>query len=116
MKKILLAILLAMPLYADLYHVVICWLKDSSTKQQLIKTTKELEKIEGVESIQIGSMLPSKRKIVDSSYDMGIIFHFKDEKAMQGYLSNPLHQKALKETLIPLSSKVIVYDFKSVEQ
>jgi len=121
MKKLLqntlLALLLLSPLQANIYHVVICWLKEPKNelhKTKLIEATKQLKTIEGIESIQIGSMLPSKREVVDSSYDMGIIFEFKNKEAMKKYASNPLHKKALKEVLAPLTSKVIIYDFESI--
>ncbi|MBN2825729.1 MAG: Dabb family protein [Campylobacterales bacterium] len=122
MKKLLrltLLIVLAatMPLRADIYHVVICWLKEPQSqeaKAQLIETTKALKKIEGIESIVVGDMIPSPRKIVDSSYDVGIIFHFKTKEDMQRYLSHPAHKKALQEVLVRLTSKVVVYDFEGV--
>jgi len=99
---------------ANVYHVVICWLKDpgnDSQRQKLIEETKKLQSIPGIVSIQVGNMLPSNRPIVDSSYDIGIIMSFKDETAMNRYLQDPTHQKATKEILTPLTSKIIVYDF-----
>jgi hypothetical protein len=98
----------------SVYHIVICWLKDpnsESNREKLIQETKKLQFIPGITSIQVGKMLPSKRPIVDSTYDIGIIMSFKDQNAMNNYLKNPMHQQATKEILIPLTSKVVVYDF-----
>lgn len=114
-KTLLILGVLIAPLQADIYHVVICWLKEPQNqehKNKLIETTKQLKSIEGIESIEIGNMIPSPRKVVDSSYDMGIIFRFKSKEDMKKYGSNPKHKKALKEVLLPLTSKVIIYDFE----
>jgi len=97
---------------------VICWLKDpsnESNRQKLIEETKKLQSIPGIISVQVGKMLPSDRSIVDSTYDIGIIMSFKDQNAMNDYLKNPLHQQATKEILVPLTSKVVVYDFTNSE-
>jgi hypothetical protein len=102
----------------SVYHVVICWLKNprsESDREKLIEETKKLQSIPGIISIKVGKMLPSERPIVDSTYDVGIIMSFKDQGAMNDYLKNPLHQKATKEILVPLTSKVVVYDFAQSE-
>jgi hypothetical protein len=116
-NTMVLALFITMPLHADIYHVVICWLKNPNNhadKAKLITTTQKLQNIKGVESIQVGNMVPSKRKIVNSSYDIGIIFQFKTKKAMKNYLNDPLHKKALQEVVVPLTSNVIVYDFETI--
>lgn len=116
-KVLLITFILSMPLQANIYHVVICWLKEPQNtmhKQKLIEATKQLKSIEGVESIKVGQMVSSPRKVVDSSYDVGIIFEFKNKEMMQSYLSHPLHKKALKEVLAPLTSKVVIYDFEEI--
>ncbi len=98
---------------AGVYHIVICWLKEPDNKlhrQKLIDGTKELRSIPGVLSIEVGEMLPSKRAVVDSSYDIGIVMTFKDNDAMRSYLRDPRHQKAAKEILAPLTSNVVMYD------
>ncbi len=97
------------------YHVVICWLKEpnnESHKQKLIDETTKLASIPGIILIKVGDMIVSERPIVDSTYDVGIIMTFNNEEDMNNYLANPLHKKATKEVLVPLTSKVIVYDFK----
>ena len=99
---------------SSVYHIVICWLKDSNSESDLktlIQETKKLKSIPGIISIQAGKMLPSERPIVDSTFDIGIIMSFRDQKAMNDYLKNPIHQQATKKILMPLTSKVVVYDF-----
>lgn len=100
------------------YHVILCWLKDpgnDSNREKLIRQTRQLESIPDVISIKVGEMLPSQRPIVDNTYDIGIIMSFKDQKAMNRFLDNPIHQEASQKVLIPLTSKVIVYDFEVPE-
>ncbi len=98
-------------------HVVICWLKDpkdTEARTRLIQVSKELETLEEVASVTVGEMIPSQRPIVDSSYDIAVIMQFKDRQQLEKYQKNPLHKKALKEVLIPLTSKVLIYDFVSI--
>lgn len=97
-----------------IYHVVICWLKNpesESDRQKLIEATHSLKSIPGILSIEVGDMLPSERAIVDSSYDLGIIISFEDKESFRAFIDDPIHQKARKEKLVPLTSKAIVYDF-----
>ena len=104
---------------ASIYHVVLCWLQEpdnESHRRQLIEAAKNMETMAGVLSVDVGTMLPSKRAIVDSSFDIGIIMSFKDESGLQAYLSDPAHQKATKEVLAPLTSRVVVYDFVKTDQ
>ena len=35
-----------------------------------------------------------------------------DQKRLAEYLDHPIHQKAKKDTLLPLVDKIVVYDFK----
>ncbi|NCC69801.1 MAG: Dabb family protein [Clostridia bacterium] len=99
---------------AKVFHVVICWLQEAgnhAARAQLIAGSKKLEAIPGVLSVQAGTLLASPRPIVDSSYDVGIIMSFASVEAMHAYLQNPLHKQAVHELLLPLTSKVVIYDF-----
>jgi hypothetical protein len=40
-----------------------------------------------------------------------MVVTFRDVASMKAYLTDPRHQKAAKEVLEPLTSKVVVYDF-----
>ena len=99
---------------ARIHHIVICWLKEPDNelhRQKLIAEAKKMETMAGVLSVEVGTMLPSERAIVDSSFDIGIIMSFRDQRGLEAYLSDPAHQKATKEVLAPLTSRVVVYDF-----
>jgi hypothetical protein len=107
-------------LYAPMFsngtvsHVVICYLKNKGSeadRKRIIDATAELRKIPGVYDIEVGTVLPSDRPIVVSDYDVGLVVTFRDVAAMKAYVNDPRHQKAVKEVLEPLTSKIVVYDF-----
>ncbi|MFC1462026.1 Dabb family protein [Verrucomicrobiota bacterium] len=96
------------------HHVVVCWLKESGNaeaRDRIAKASHAFSDIPGVISVKAGTMLPSKRAIVDSTFDVAIVLVFPDEKTMKKYLVHPRHQKAVKDILQPLVKKILVYDF-----
>tara|TARA_B100001093_G_C26710674_1_gene963277 strand:+ start:440 stop:850 length:411 start_codon:yes stop_codon:yes gene_type:complete len=97
-----------------LNHVVLCWLKEPGVReniQKIIAMTQSFQSIPGVLDAQAGRVVLSDRKIVDDSFDVGILIQVQDEAALQQYLDHPRHQKAKDEILLPLIEKVLVYDF-----
>ena len=58
--------------------------------------------------------VPSDRPIVDDSFDVGLYLTFSSVEAMNAYLADDRHQKALREVFRPLSERYIVYDFQDV--
>ena len=98
-----------------LNHIVLCWLKEPGNPQnisKIIRMTQSFEKIPGVLEARAGVVVPSDRKVVDDSFDIGILIVVRDQDALQEYLDHPIHQKAKEETLLPLVEKVLVYDFR----
>ena len=99
-------------------HVVLCYLKNKGNeadRQKILAATRSLREIRGVYDIEVGYVLPSERPVVVSDYDVGIIVFFRDQDAMKAYLTDPRHQRAVKEVLEPLTSKLVVYDFVNQE-
>jgi len=98
-----------------LVHVVICWLKtpgDEQSRQKLIEASRNFQgKTPGLICVSAGRMLPSTRPAVDTTYDLGIVMTFVDEKALINYGKSPLHQQALRDVLKPLVDHYVVYDF-----
>lgn len=95
-------------------HVVVCWLKEPGNvdaRRQIIAASHRLADIPGVVSVTPGTMLPSTRPIVDSTFDVAIVMVFPDQQTMNEYLVHPQHQKAVREILQPLVKKILVYDF-----
>jgi hypothetical protein len=101
------------PTDASVRHIVLVWLKDPGNTQnrtRVIEASKSLSSIPGVLDVAAGPVIKSEREIVDSTFDVGIVFTLKNEAALQSYLIHPLHIRAMKETLSPLVKKVLVYD------
>ena len=98
-----------------LHHVVLCWLKEPGNarhRQQIVEVSKSFRDIPGVLDVRVGQAVPSDREIVDDSFDVAILVIVPDQKRLAEYLDHPIHQKAKKDTLLPLVDKIVVYDFK----
>jgi len=39
------------------------------------------------------------------------VITYRDADAMKNYVTHPIHEKAVREVLQPLTAKVVVYDF-----
>lgn len=94
-------------------HIVIVWLQEPGNvehRARIVSESQVLREIPGVTELRAGSMLPSQRAIVDSSFDVALIISLKDAAAMANYLSHPIHVKLVEETLKPLVEKIQVYD------
>src|SRR5207248_8021170 len=91
---------------ATIQHVVVCWLKhhgDAGERQRLIDASNDFQgKIPGLVRVSAGSVLPSTRPAVDSSFDVAIVMTFKDETSLKNYGKHPVHQQAVKDVLRPL--------------
>ena len=95
-------------------HVVICWLKhpgNTEERERLIAASHQLAALPGVISVEAGQAIVGDRPMVDSSFDVGVVFTFSDEAALRAYERNPVHIQAVQETLLPLVEKILVYDF-----
>ena len=95
-------------------HIVLAWLKNAGNKEEqckLIAAAKSLKAdIKEVKSLAVGTAQPSERPVVDSSFDMALVMHFDSKEALASYEKNPVHQKAVADTLKPLTKKILVYD------
>jgi len=99
-----------------IHHFVLCWLKEPGNlehRKQIIEASKAFRGIPGVLEIRVGVAVPSDRSIVDDSFDVGILVVVRDKESLSSYLEHPLHQKAKKDTLLPLVDKILVYDLKN---
>jgi hypothetical protein len=103
------------PKPGNVSHVVLVWLKhkgDAAERAKVIETAKTFPgQIPGIISLSVGEPLPSTRPVVDSSFDVGLVFRFESKAALEAYEKNPIHLKAVKETLAPLAAKLVVHDW-----
>ena len=99
----------------SLTHVVIVWLKpefkNDQFLNQLLQANKKLASIPSMQSIETGRAIQSERKIVDDSYDIGMVMMFKSEDDMNDYLVHPVHIEFLENFIKGKVDKVVVYDF-----
>ena len=96
-------------------HIVLVWLNNAGDQQDrstLIKHSEELRSIPSLIDLQVGTAVPSDRKIVDDSFDVGLVMTFADQKSMDEYINDPLHQKKVKTYFAPLSRKILIYDIQ----
>jgi hypothetical protein len=101
------------------HHVVLCWLKDpgnTSQRRQIIDVSRTFREIPGVVDVRVGEAVESDRAIVDDSFDVAIFLSFPDRQSLNGYLVHPAHQEAKRAILLPIVSKIVVYDFEEPVQ
>ena len=102
------------PTSSAVNHVVLVWLKADTTTEEIetiISETQKLEKIGTIQSLSVGTAIPSERKIVDDSFDLGIQMRFATQQDMQTYLVDPQHVKFIDTFIKPKLQKILVYDF-----
>jgi hypothetical protein len=94
-------------------HVVVCWLKqpgNADARWKLIHASESFRALPGVEEIVVGRPIASTRPVVDSTFDLSIVFVFKDAAALRAYESSEQHQEAVRRVLKPLVSRLVIYD------
>ncbi|WP_395715792.1 Dabb family protein [Prosthecobacter sp.] len=95
-------------------HIVLVWLKrpgNAADRATLIATARKFQaEIKEIQHLSVGTTVASERPIVDDSFDVGFVMRFASKADMDAYEKHPVHQKAVKETLLPIAKKVQVYD------
>lgn len=94
-------------------HTVLFWLKDGTTdsrKTALIKDCKELlGSISTVQYLAAGEPAGTPRDVVDNSYDVGLVVHFKNAADHDVYQSAEKHLEFI-ERNNDIWERVQVYD------
>lgn len=97
------------------HHVGLVWLKEPGNiehRQRIVSAAHSFAgAIPEVQSISVGQSPPSTSPYVDSSFDLCLIMQFEDKAAMERYARHPIHEKAARETFLPLSRRLLFYDF-----
>ncbi len=100
-----------------LYHVGLVWLKEPGNtehRQKIIAAAHSFAReIPEVRFLSVGQTLPKTSSWTDSSFDICFVMRLEDQAAMDRYAKNPVHQKAAQEVFLPLSQKILFYDFTS---
>lgn len=95
-------------------HIVVFWLKPNlseDVKNEIITNAKKLDKIPGLKSFHIGTMMPSSRDVVDNTYDFAFNMTFSSKVDLETYLNHKLHQEFVNLFIKPNIEKLRVFDF-----
>ena len=99
------------------YHVGLVWLKEPGNaehRQKIIAAAHAFAReIPEVQFLSVGQTLPKTSSWADASFDVCFVMRLEDKAAMDRYAKNPVHQKAAQEVFLPLSQKILFYDFTS---
>ena len=100
-----------------LYHVGLVWLKEPGNaehRQKIIEAAHSFAReIPEVEFLSVGKTLPAMSSWHDASFDICFVMRLEDKAALDRYAKHPVHEKAAKEVFLPLSQKILFYDFTS---
>lgn len=95
-------------------HMVLFWQKkpgNANDRKMITDAIERLRVIEGIQSLDYGTAVASKRPVVDDSFDLALFVRFTDVNALHAYETDPRHVKEVQQVLLPLTKKVLVYDF-----
>jgi hypothetical protein len=96
-----------------LVHIVLFWLKNDLSKDDLAFFEKEvssLEKISSVEHLYVGQPAgTTKRPVIDDSYDFCLTVVLKDVAAHDAYQEDSIHLEFIKKCS-HMWEKVKIYD------
>jgi len=99
------------------YHVGLVWLKEPGNaehRQKVIAAAHSFAReIPEVQFLSVGQSPPSTSPYVDDSFDICLVMRLEDKAALDRYGRHPIHQKAAQEVFLPLSQKILFYDFTS---
>lgn len=100
------------------HHLVIVWLKqagDEQIRQQYINESKNLSRLPGVLTYEIGSPANITRghanPALDESYDLAVSSSYESREAYEEFLKNPEYLRVAQQELKPLVDRYKVYDF-----
>ncbi len=100
-----------------LYHVGLVWLKEPGNaehRQKIIEAAhSSARQIPEVEFLSVGKTLPSVSSWHDASFDICFVMRLENKAALDRYGKHPVHQKAAQEVFLPLSQRILFYDFTS---
>ena len=101
----------------EFYHIGLVWLKepgDSEHRQKIIAAAHSFAReIPEVQFLSVGQSPPSTSPYVDGSFDICFVMRLEDKTALDRYGEHPVHVKAAEEVFLPLSKKILFYDFIS---
>src|ERR1041385_3056365 len=99
------------------YHVGLVWVKEPGNtehRQKIVEAAHSFAReIPEVQFLSVGKTLPVMSSWHDASFDICFVMRLEDKAALDRYGKHPVHEKAAKEVFLPLSQKILFYDFTS---
>lgn len=97
----------------EVTHVVIMWLKRPGNDQDraaLGAASESFRNIPGVLRVDVGRPIEIRRPGIEQSFDLSVVFTFRDRRALRAFEKDPRHLAAIRKTLTPLVRRFIVFN------
>lgn len=97
----------------EVTHVVIFWLKrpgNAHDRLALAHASKSFRSMPGVLRVDVGRAMPIERPGIEQSFDLSVVFTFRDHAALQRFEKDPRHLAAVESTLKPLVRRFVVFN------
>ena len=100
-----------------LYHIGFVWLKEPGNaehREKIIAAAHAFAReIPEVQFLSVGQTLPKTSSWADASFDICFVMRLEDKAALDRYAKHLVHENAAKEIFLPLSQKILFYDYTS---
>ena len=99
----------------DIQHVVLVWFNEDVSEQHIQQVIEESyalqQSIPQIRSVRIGRAIESDRKMVDDSFDIGLVMSFDTLQDLRDYEQHPEHKAFLARYVKGRVAKLLIYDF-----
>jgi hypothetical protein len=99
------------------HHVGLVWLKEPGNpehRRKIIAAAHSFAReIPEVEFLSVGQSVPKSSPLVDASFDICFVMRLNSKAALDRHGKHPVHQKAAQDVFLPLSQKILFYDYTS---
>lgn len=96
-------------------HVVMVWFNEEVSEQdidEVIRQSYALQReVSLIRNIHVGRPIASERKVVDDSFDLGIVMEFANEQDMRDYVVHPAHKRFVARYVVDKIARLQIYDF-----
>jgi hypothetical protein len=93
-------------------HIVLLRWTDNAAPEAIDNVMTELrllkDKIPGIVEVTSGKNFSERSK----GFTHGLIFHFKDRAALEGYMPHPEHQRVVQKILNPIRGDTLIFDYE----
>lgn len=97
----------------EVQHVVIFWLKrpqNATDRAALAGASDKFRALPGVVRVEVGNGMPIRRPGIEQSFDMCVVFTFRNRAALERFEAGPEHRAAVESILKPLVKRYIVFN------